>query len=39
MFVKFYFFFCSGMLINTVPYDSLMYIDFNLFKFLILRPL
>ena len=29
IFVLFYFFFCSGMLINTVPDDCLVYIGFN----------
>ena len=38
IFVQFYFFFSSGMLINTVPDDCLMYIGFHLFLFLILHP-
>ena len=32
------FFICSGVLINAIPDESLKYIGFNLFKFLILRP-
>ena len=30
---------CSGISINTIPDDCLIYSGFNLFQFLILRPL